>query len=139
MNSVSRFFSRSRSRPFPPTSSRPRAANQRLHVVATPMLLGSLLVVGVLAAALRLAMHGPQQLPVALAFGAVIVLGEVLRITLPGGRDNAPLAATASLGYALTTTIDRQPALWGPVQVIVVVAVATLIGSVPQALAGRPA
>ena len=133
----SRFFARPR--PFPPVSPRPRAGQPRFHFIATPMLLGSLLVVGVLAAVLRLAVHGPQQLPVALAFGAVIVLGEVLRITLPGGRDNAPLAATASLGYALTTTIDRQPALWGPVQVIVVVAVATVIGSVPQALAGRPA
>jgi len=133
----SRFFGRPR--PFPPVATRPRAGHPRFHFIATPMLLGSLLVVGVLAAVLRLAVHGPQQLPVALAFGAVIVLGEVLRITLPGGRDNAPLAATASLGYALTTTIDRQPALWGPVQVIVVVAVATVIGSVPQALAGRPA
>jgi hypothetical protein len=129
-------------RPFPQTPSeppRPHAAEPGFPGVATPMLLGSLLVVGVLAAVLRLAVHGQVQVPVALAFGAVIMLGEAMRVTLPGGRDNAPLAATAALGYALTITIGGQPAQWGPVQVIVVVAVAAALGAVPQAIAGRPA
>ena len=129
-------------RPFPQTPSeppRPRAARPRFPGVPTPMLLGSLLALVVLAAVLRLAIHGPVQLPVALGFGAVIVLGEAMRITLPGGRDNAPLAATASLGYALAVSIGGRPALWGPVQVIVVVAVAAAIGSMPQAIVGRPA
>lgn len=114
-------------------------ASARHHFVATPVLLGCLLIAGVLAAVLKLFVHGPVQVSDAFAFGAVIVLGEALRITLPGGRENAPLAATASLGYALTTAIGGRPALWGPVQVIVVVAVAAAIGSVPQAIAGRPA
>ena len=129
-------------RPFPQTPSeppRPHAAGPGFPGVATPMLLGSVLVVGVLAAVLRLAVHGQVQVPVALAFGAVIMLGEAMRVTLPGGRDNAPLAATAALGYALTITIGGQPAQWGPVQVIVVVAVAAALGAVPQAIAGRPA
>ena len=111
----------------------------RVHVLATPALLGSVLFVGVLAAVLKLFVHGPVQLPQAFAFGAVIVFGEALRITLPGGRDNSPLAAVAALGYALTTSIGGVPARWGPVQVIVVVAVAAVFGSVPQAIAGRPA
>jgi hypothetical protein len=123
--------------PFPdPVRPRPQA---RHHVVAAPVLLGCLLAAGVLAAVLNLFAHGPVQVADAIAFGAVIAVGEALRITLPGGRDNAPLAATASLGYALTTTIGGKPALWGPVQVVVVVAVATVIGSIPQAVAGRPA
>ena len=140
LNPSPRFFAPPQ--PFPQTPSEPprqRAAEQRFPGVATPMLLGSVLIVGVLAAVLRLAMHGPVQLPVALAFGAVIVVGEAMRVTLPGGRDNAPLAATAALGYALTVTIGGQPARWGPVQVIVVVAVAAALGAVPQAIAGRPA
>ena len=140
LNPSPRFFAPPQ--PFPQTPSeppRPRAEEPRFPGVATPMLLGSLLVVGVLAAVLRLAIHGPVQLPVALAFGAVIVVGEAMRVTLPGGRDNAPLAATAALGYALTITIGGQPAQWGPVQVIVVVAVAAALGAVPQAIAGRPA
>jgi hypothetical protein len=111
---------------------------QRPHVVGTPVLLASLLVVGVLAAVFRLALHGAVQPMAALGFGAVIVLGEALRITLPGGRDNAPLAATAALGYALTPQMCNHPALWGPVQVVVVVAIAAAIGSVPQAMVGRP-
>ena len=110
----------------------------RQHLVGAPTLLASLLVVGVLAAVLRLAQHGVQEASTAFAYGGLIVLGEALRITLPGGRDNAPLAATAALGYALTPQLGGHDALWGPVQVIVVVAVAAAIGSVPQALVGRP-
>lgn len=123
----------------PAAPSPRRQPSARLHVLATPALLGSVLCLGVLAAALKLFVHGPVQLPDAFAFGAVIVFGEALRITLPGGRDNAPLAAVAAYGYALTTSIGGAPALWGPVQAIVVVAVASVLGSVPQAIAGRPA
>jgi hypothetical protein len=129
-------------RPFPRTPSEPPHKWARTSApggISTSMLLGALLSVGVFAAVLRLSMHGPVQVPSALAFGAVIVLGEAMRITLPGRRDNAPLAATAALGYALTPTIGGHAALWGPVQVVVVVAVAAVIGSVPLAIAGRPA
>ena len=135
MTGADRYFRRPG--PFPdPARPRPQA---RHHVVATPVLVGGLLAAGVLAAVLKLFAHGPVQVSDAIAFGAVIAVGEALRITLPGGRDNAPLAATASLGYALTTMIGGKPALWGPVQVVVVVAVAAVIGSIPQAIAGRPA
>lgn len=116
--------------------SLPRPA--RPPVVGASALLASLLVAGVLAAVFRLALHGVQQPATALAFGLVILVGEALRITLPGGRDNAPLAATAALGYALTPHLCDRAAAWGPVQVVVVVAVASALGSVPQALAGRP-
>jgi hypothetical protein len=131
-------------RPFPRTPSQP-PRGLRTHqsasggMISTSMLLGALLCVSVLAAVLRLSMHGAVQVPAALAFGAVIVLGEAMRITLPGGRDNAPLAATAALGYALTPTIGGRTALWGPVQVVVVVAVAVVLGSLPLAVAGRSA
>jgi hypothetical protein len=111
---------------------------QRPHVVGAPVLLASLLIVGVLMAVFRLALHGAVQPDAAVAFGIVVALGELLRITLPGGRDNAPLAATAALGYALTPQLCGHVAQWGPVQVIVVVAVAAALGSVPQALVGRP-
>jgi hypothetical protein len=117
------------------SSSLPRP---RPQLVGAPVLLASLLVVGVLAAVFRLAVHGAVQPATAFAFGGLIVLGEALRITLPGGRDNAPLAATAALGYALAPQLCDRLALWGPVQVVVVVAVASAIGSVPQAMAGRP-
>ncbi len=131
-------------RPFPRTPSQPpRGLRTRQSasgaMISTSMLLGALLCLSVLAAVLRLSMHGAVQVPAALAFGAVIVLGEAMRITLPGGRDNAPLAATAALGYALTPTIGGRTALWGPVQVVVVVAVAVVLGSLPLAVAGRSA
>ena len=110
----------------------------RAHFVGAPVLLASLLIVGVLMAVFRLALHGAVQPDAAVAFGIVVALGESLRITLPGGRDNAPLAATAALGYALAPQMCGHVAQWGPVQVIVVVAVAAALGSVPQALVGRP-
>lgn len=125
MAAPSRTWSRSSARPRP-------------QLVAAPTLLASLLVAGVLAAVFRLALHGVVQPETALAFGGLIILGEALRITLPGDRDNAPLAATAALGYALAPRLCDHVALWGPVQVIVVVAGAAAIGSLPQALVGRP-
>ena len=107
--------------------------SSRIHAVAA-----AAVVLGVLAAVARLCVDGPVQIEIALVFGAVIALGEAMRITLPGGRDNAPLAATVSLGYALTYRIGGHPAQWSASQVVVVIAVAAAAGSLPQTLAGRP-
>lgn len=95
-------------------------------------------VLGFLAAVARLCVEGPVQVETALVFAAVIALGEAMRMTLPNGRDNAPLAATASLGYAMVYWIGGHAAAWSASQVVVVVAVAAAVGSVPQILAGRP-
>jgi hypothetical protein len=95
-------------------------------------------VLGFLAAVARLGVDGPVQGEIAVAFAVVIAVGEAMRLTLPGGRDNAPLAATACLGFALTYRIGGHPALWTASQVVVTVAVASVLGSLPQLLAGRP-
>ncbi len=48
---------------------------------------------------------------IAVAFGAFIACGELARITLPGGRDAAPIATAGALGYVLLTTFAaRRPA-----------------------------
>ena len=47
---------------------------------------------------------------IALAFGAFIALGELVRITLPGGRDAAPIATAGALGYVLITRYPDGPA-----------------------------
>ena len=41
------------------------------------------------------------QPQIALAFGALIALGELVRINLPGDRSAAPVGAAAGLAYAL--------------------------------------
>jgi hypothetical protein len=106
--------------------------SSRTHAVTA-----GIVVLGFLAAVARLSVDGPNQRTIALAFGAVIAIGEAMRITLPGGRDNAPLSATACLGYALVYRIGGHPANWTASQVVVVIAVAAAIGSVPQVLIGR--
>ncbi len=37
----------------------------------------------------------------AIAFGLFIAFGELLRLALPGGREAAPIAMTASLAFAM--------------------------------------
>ncbi|MGZ4592729.1 MAG: HD-GYP domain-containing protein [Actinomycetes bacterium] len=73
----------------------------------------------------------------ALAFTAFVALGEVVRITLPGGRDAAPIAMAGSLAYALLVESDGAPADHGPLQVVAVVTVAMLFGVIPHIAAGR--
>ena len=44
----------------------------------------------------------------ALAFAAFIALGELVRITLPGGRDAAPIATAGALAYTLLTRLPGE-------------------------------
>jgi hypothetical protein len=93
----------------------------------------------VLLAALGDLLHtGLKQTSVALAFGAAIACGEALRVTLPGGRDTAPLAATVALAYSVTGDFDGVAGNHGAAQCVVVAACATAVGMLPQVFAGRP-
>ena len=74
---------------------------------------------------------------IAISFAAFIALGELARITLPGGRDAAPIATAGALAYALLTTFDQSPVKHGSLQVVAVVAFAMLIGVFPHVVAGR--
>lgn len=73
----------------------------------------------------------------ALAFGAFIALGEVVRITLPGGRDAAPIATAGALAYALLLDYDGEHVHHSAPQVVAVVAVAMLAGIAPHIAVGR--
>ena len=46
---------------------------------------------------------------VAAAFGALIFVGELARVTLPGERQCAPIALAAALGYALIFSVGMVP------------------------------
>lgn len=122
-------------------SSRARASGSRgarTRISRTRAAAAVVLGLGFLAAVARLCVDGPAEWEIALVFAVVIAIGETMRITLPGGRDNAPLSATACLGYALTYRVGGHPAVWGAPQVVVVVAGAAVVGSLPQMLVGRP-
>jgi hypothetical protein len=80
---------------------------------------------------------GFVDVQIALAFGAFIALGELVRITLPGGRDAAPIATAGALGYVLITRYPDGPATHSALQVVAVVVVAMLVGVAPHAVVGR--
>ncbi len=84
-----------------------------------------------------------QQLQIALAFGALIAVGEFVRVNLPGDRSAAPLGAAGGLAYALLG--DFRPSdgaveatTHGVLQVVAVSTVAILVGAVPHMALGEP-
>ncbi|MGV9554467.1 HD-GYP domain-containing protein [Streptomyces sp. NPDC003522] len=80
---------------------------------------------------------GLAERPVALAFGVLVAVGEVIRWSGTGPRESAPLGAAASLAYALLGEHAGQATRHGAAQVVSVVVVASLLGSVPHLARGR--
>jgi len=76
---------------------------------------------------------------IALAFAAFIALGEFVRITLPGGRDAAPIATAGAIAYALLTGYPGGYTDHSALQVVAVVTVAMLAGMAPHIAVGRVA
>ena len=85
------------------------------------------------------AVNGVHNVHAALAFGALIALGELLRLNLPGDREAAPMATAGALAYALLLRIGDAPAGHRAEQVIAVTAIAMIVGALPHLAAGRPA
>lgn len=86
--------------------------------------------------------RGLEQPWVALAFAAVVAVGESARVQLPGrdhdGRapTSAPLGAAGALGYALLGEVGGRATSHGVFQVVAVVIVAALAGHAPRAMRG---
>ncbi|MER6952675.1 HD domain-containing protein [Streptomyces sp. NPDC000618] len=81
-------------------------------------------------------MTGVEERPVALAFGILVAVGELIRWNGPGLREAAPLGAAGSLSYALVGEHAGHPTHHGVAQVVSVVVAASLLGSVPQLARG---
>jgi hypothetical protein len=101
-------------------------------------LVATLALLCAVAAMAEVADRGLVQVGIAAAFGLTVLVGEAVRLTLPGGRDTAPLASTAALGYALTPYAAGQPTGYNAAQVVAVTAVCTTIDTLAPALGGRP-
>ncbi|HEY1698312.1 MAG TPA: HD domain-containing phosphohydrolase [Trebonia sp.] len=82
---------------------------------------------------------GPRDVHVALVFGALIAIGELLRLNMPGGREASPIATAGSLAYALLIRTGDHPAVMTAQQVVAVAAVGMIIGALPHLAVGRPA
>ena len=92
----------------------------------------------VVAAVAQTAAAGVVQLRIALAFGALIAFGEVLRLSLPGGRESAPIGSAGALAYAVVLQVGRVVAVQPALQVIAVAAAGMVLGALPHLAAGRP-
>src|SRR3984957_14505499 len=76
---------------------------------------------------------------VAIAFGALIAFGEVLRLNLPGDRESAPVGLAGALAYALLIKVGHHPAQHSAHQVVTVAAIGMIVGALPHLAVGRPA
>jgi hypothetical protein len=106
-------------------------SGQLLLVIAAGVLLVS--------AVAKTAAAGLVQPRDALAFGALIALGELLRLSLPGDREAAPIGSAGALGYALSVQVGMLPSMQPALQVVAVTAVGMIVGALPHLAAGRPA
>jgi len=98
----------------------------------------------VVAAVAHTAAARVSQPQTAIAFGAVIAVGELLRLGQPGGREAAPIATAAALAYALLMRVGGLPPgqpvpRVAALQVVTVTAIGMIVGALPHIAAGRPA
>jgi hypothetical protein len=81
---------------------------------------------------------GLEDRGVALAFGVLIAVGELTRWSGAPDRQAAPLGAAGSLSYALLGADAGRPTPHGAAEVVAVVLVGAMLGSVPHLWSGRP-
>ncbi|WP_067169103.1 HD-GYP domain-containing protein [Microtetraspora niveoalba] len=81
---------------------------------------------------------GPVDPQVAIGFGALIAVGELARLTMPGNREVAPISTAAAIGYALLLDVGGRPAHQSALQVVAVMSVGMIAGALPHLAVGRP-
>ncbi|MFE1391494.1 HD-GYP domain-containing protein [Nocardiopsis alba] len=91
----------------------------------------------VLVALVGTASDGVVDPSVALAFCLVIACGELVRITLPGNRESAPIALAGAIAYAFLLSVGGDPVQHGVGQVVAVVALGVALGELPHVAVGR--
>ncbi|WP_428846384.1 HD-GYP domain-containing protein [Kitasatospora hibisci] len=85
------------------------------------------------------AVRGVAEPRVALAFTVLIALGECVRITLPGDREQAPIGAAGALAYALLGPLRGLPTGHGVFQAVAVTGAGLLLALPPALLLPRGA
>ena len=108
-----------------------RDSGQLLLVVAAGVTL--------VAAVAQTAAEGLKDPRIAIAFGALIAFGEVLRLNLPGDRETAPIGFAGALAYALLIRVGTHFVQHSAEQVVTVATIGMIIGALPHLAVGRPA
>jgi hypothetical protein len=93
----------------------------------------------VVVAVAQVAMTGAVAVRDAIAFAALIALGELLRLNLPGDREAAPIGTAGALAYALLIRVGQIPARHSALQVVAVTGIGMIVGVLPHLAVGRPA
>jgi len=109
-----------------------------LRVEGPVVLLAGLIVVACMAITVTDNLAEDVLLP-CLAFALFIAVGEVMRLTLPGGRTSAPLAAAGSLAFALLPVFGGPHGEGGvpTALAVTVVTIGSLVGTFPRTFARR--
>jgi hypothetical protein len=107
-----------------------RDSGQLLLVAAAGVLL--------VASVAQTADSGLRDARIAIAFGVLIAFGELLRLSLPGDRESAPIATAGALAYALLIKVGDSPERLTAHQVVTVTAIGMIIGALPHLAVGRP-
>jgi HD-GYP domain-containing protein (c-di-GMP phosphodiesterase class II) len=113
-------------------------ANPPSALSQTSPILLTLALLGCVASVAAVAIHRPDRPAVALAFGAMIAVGEALRVRLPGDREAAPLGAAVALAYAVVTQVGGSPADHRTAQAVAVAGFGFLLGALPHLAVRRP-
>src|SRR5580692_8363329 len=108
-----------------------RDSGQLLLVVAAGVVL--------VASVAQTAASGLRDVRFAVAFGILIAFGELLRLSLPGDRESAPIGTAGALAYALLIRVGSHAATHSAQQVVTVTAIGMIIGAMPHLAVGRPA
>jgi hypothetical protein len=85
------------------------------------------------------AVEGLREPRIAVAFGALIAFGELLRLNLPGDREAVPIGMAGALAYALLIRVGTHPAQHSAEQVVTVTTIGMIVGALPHLAVGRPA
>jgi hypothetical protein len=115
-------------------------ADQRELGAAAPLLVAA--GITVVAAGPPTANHGDinaqaGSVMVPIAFGLFIAIGEILRISLPGSRESAPLASAGAIAFALLPGFQNVPMTYTWSLVVTVVTLGSVVGAFPGAVVGR--
>jgi hypothetical protein len=110
---------------------RPTRSGSRLLPAAAGLL--------VVVAVVRTVLTGVTADRWAIAFAALIALGELLRLNLPGDREAAPIGTASALAYALLIRVGPVPARHSAWQVVAVTGIGMTLGALPHLAVGRPA
>jgi hypothetical protein len=116
-------------------------ADQREMGAAAPLLVAAgITVVAAVATTANKGLQATQVgfIMIPLAFGLFIAIGEVLRISLPGSRESAPLASAGAIAFALLPGFAGYGEMtyeW-PL-VVTVVTLGSVVGAFPGAVVGR--